>query len=92
MECRTCRFASRFEKAGEVQCRRHAPKPKVLMGAVEDFSMLVLFPFMLESDWCGEYEISNGARALQAERIKNERLLRLEKRIARDVQTGKHLS
>ncbi len=81
MECKTCMFARRLEAPGEVECvecRRYAPKPKFL---VDDhkLNLIVVFPVLHESDWCGEYKLSEEIKALQAK----ERRQKIEERLTR---------
>ena len=55
--CRTCRFWLDMQHKGEGQCRRHAPQPRVSADNVrQPDDVNVVWPMMLDCDWCGEWQ------------------------------------
>lgn len=55
--CDLCRFWKADKEATSGACRKHAPSPRFTTKQERDEAVLaVLWPGMLATDWCGEFQ------------------------------------
>ncbi len=57
-QCGTCRFWQEQPTVDGGRCRRHAPRPRVMTADEDagDDEQYVVWPLMLNTEWCGEWQ------------------------------------